>query len=81
MNSGIFKLDWQDISKGIVMAVLAGFALPVAAAFQTPGFDIFSANWGQILTLAENGAAIGFVTYLIKNFFSDSSGKVLGSIG
>ena len=63
------------------MAVLAGFALPIAAAFQTPGFDLFNANWGEIINLAINGAVIGFITYITKNFFSDREGKVLGSIG
>ena len=63
------------------MAVLAGFALPIAAAFQTPGFSIFEANWAEVINLAVNGAVIGFITYLTKNFLSDEDGKVLGSIG
>ena len=66
------------------MAVLAGFALPIAAAFQTPGFDLFNANWGEIINLAINGAVIGFITYMTKNFFSNSQGEVvtpLGNIG
>lgn len=81
MNSGIFRINLSDVQKGLVMAVLAGFALPIAAAFQTPGFDLFNANWGEIINLAINGAVIGFITYMTKNFFSDREGKVLGSIG
>jgi|CXWL01.1.fsa_nt_gi hypothetical protein len=84
MSSGIFRLNLSDVQKGLVMAVLAGFALPIAAAFQTPGFDLFNANWGEILNLAINGAVIGFVTYMTKNFFSNSQGEVvtpLGNIG
>ena len=81
MNSSMFRISLSDVQKGLVMAVLAGFALPIAAAFQTPGFDLFSANWNEIITLAVNGAVIGFITYLTKNFFSTEDGKVLGSIG
>jgi hypothetical protein len=84
MNSGIFRLNLSDVQKGLVMAVLAGFALPIAAAIQTPGFDIFNANWGEVLNLAINGAVIGFATYIFKNFISNSKGEVvtpLGNIG
>lgn len=81
MNSSMFRVDLKDISKGLVMAVLAGVALPIAAAFQTPGFDVFTANWSEILNLAINGAVIGFTTYIVKNFFSTEDGRVLGSIG
>lgn len=81
MDSGLFRLDMKDIAKGLVMAAIGGFLLPIAAAIQTPGFDLVTANWQQILVLAENGAAVAFIGYIIKNFFSDSQGKVLGAIG
>mgnify|MGYP001579596841 CR=1 FL=1 len=81
MNSTMFRLNLSDVSKGLVMAIITGFMLPVAAAFQTPGFDIFQANWSEIVNLAINGAVIGFTGYIVKNFLSDEDGKVLGSIG
>lgn len=81
MNSGIFKLDLKDVAKGAVTALLAGFTLPILAMVQTPGFDIFAANWHQVGVIAINGAVAGFVAYIVKNFFSTSDGKVLGSIG
>ena len=77
----MFRLNLSDVSKGLVMAIITGFMLPVAAAFQTPGFDIFQANWSEIVNLAINGAVIGFTGYIVKNFLSDEDGKVLGSIG
>lgn len=83
-NNGLFKLNISDWQKAAVMAVLTGFLLPIAAAFQTPGFDLFNANWAEILNLAINGAVIGAVAYLSKNFMSNSQGEVvtpLGNIG
>lgn len=81
MNNGIFKLNLADWQKAIVMAVFVGFGLPLAAAIQTPGFNVFTTNWSVVLTLAINGAIIGGATYIIKNFLSDTSGRFLGRIG
>ena len=80
-KSKLFSIDLKDIKKALVMGVLAGAAFPVIAAIQTPGFSIFTANWEAIATLAINGAAVGFVSYIVKNFFSDETGAVFGKIG
>jgi len=79
--SKILTLDWNDIAKSLIMVLLGGFALPLLAAIQTPGFDVFTANWGQILTLAINGGIASGAAYLLKNLFSDSEGRVFGRIG
>lgn len=81
MNTKLFSIDIKDVSKALVMAVLSGAILPVSAIIQTPGFDFATADWNTILTLALNGAVVGFVSYLTKNFFSDDQGKVFGRIG
>ena len=80
-NSKIFKLGAKDFSKAAITAIIAGFTLPILAAMQSPEFSIFAANWNELLSLAANGAVVGFASYLIKNFFSDESGKVFGRIG
>lgn len=77
----MFSINLKDVQKALVMAVLSGAALPVLAAVQTPGFDITNANWHAIVILAANGAVAGFVTYIVKNFFSNSQGQVFGKIG
>lgn len=76
--SKMFNLNLDDLKRGLITAVLAGFTLPLLAALQTPGFDVFTANWSAILNLAINGAVSGFIAYLSKNFLTDSSGKFGG---
>lgn len=80
-NSGMFTLNLSDIQKALLMAVLSGIVLPVSLAAQTQGFDVFHINWIQILDVALTGGFVGGVTYLAKNFFSDSTGRVFGKIG
>lgn len=81
MNSGMWQIHLSDLQKALVMAAFMGAALPVAAAVQTPGFDIFTTNWLAIGNLALNGAVIGFSTYLLKNVLSDQTGAFLGKFG
>lgn len=81
MNSTFLRLNSKDFVNGFVMAALVGIGLPIAAALQTPGFDIFTANWNQIINLAINGAVVGMVTYLTKNFLTTEDKKFLGVIG
>lgn len=77
-NSGMFQLNGRDLINGVITALLAGLALPILAALQTPGFDIFTANWSAILTLGVNGAIAGVVAYLSKNLLTASNGKIGG---
>lgn len=81
MNTQMFSINIKDVSKALVMAVLTGAFLPILAVFQTPGFDITTANWSALGVLAMNGAILGFVSYIVKNFFSDKDGKLFGKIG
>lgn len=74
------NLSLGDFGRGLVMAVLGGLALPILAAIQTPGFDVFQADWKVIGILAINGAVAAFASYIIKNTFSTSDGKFLGRI-
>jgi len=81
MNTDLFSINGKDVARGLVVAMLTGIALPTLAILQTPGFDVMAADWHQVLVVALNGAVAGFVSYLVKNFLSDSQGKVLGKIG
>lgn len=77
----MFNLNLKDVAKGIIVAVLTGIALPIAAMVQTPGFDISTVNLQALFVLAENGALVGFFGYIVKNFFSNSQGQFLGRFG
>jgi len=81
MNSTMFSLSTKDFAKGVVMAVLSGMGLPVLAVLQTPDFNILTADWHQIGILTVNGAILGFVAYVVKNFLSTEDGKFVGSVG
>ena len=81
MHSQLFHLNLSDFQKGLVMAALGGLLLPIAKMIQTPGFDIFRADWHGILVLAINGAITAFVGYIAQSFVSDEQGKVFGRIG
>lgn len=81
MKNGIFSLVGSDWAKAFVMAVFTGALLPISIATQTPGFSFATANWNQVLVVAINGAIVGAVAYLAKNFLSDKDGAVFGKIG
>lgn len=81
MNSEMFKLKLMDVARGAITAVLAALFVTLAGVFNTAGFDVFSANWGEILGSALNASLAAGGAYLTKNFFTDSEGKMFGKIG
>ncbi len=74
----MFNLNWDDVKRGLITAVLAGFTLPILAVLQAPDFDVFTANWAVIFNLAVNGAVSGLIAYLSKNLLTDEKGKFGG---
>lgn len=71
--SNMFKLNWADIAKGIVMAVIGAILTAVYQQLSVGGpIDIHA-----MFIVGE----LAGISYLVKNFFSDSNGKVLGAIG
>lgn len=75
--SGMFRLNLQDLVKGIATAVLAAVLGGLQQLVSAHGFDFSHYDWNLIGTLAMGA----FTGYLSKNFLSDESGKVLGKIG
>jgi len=60
---GLFKLNWQDIFKGIKVAVI----LPVLnVIYQSIEAGSFEFDWKRISLLA----AGGFIAYIIKNLLT-----------
>lgn len=81
MKTNMFSINGKDVLKGLAMAALSGAILPVSLILQEPSFTVANANWALIGNLALNGAITGFFAYIVKNFFSDSEGKLFGKIG
>lgn len=77
----MFKLHTNDFIRGLVTAVVAGLVISLGSAVQQTGFDVFTANWGELLGTALNAGFAAFVGYLGKNFLSDSKGAFLGTVG
>ena len=71
--SGIFKLNTQDLIKGLVVSVIGA----VVGYFGNPSLDFATIDWNYILHVALSTG----IAYLAKNLLTDDSGKVLGRIG
>ena len=70
MNSQLFKISLRDIAIGALLAV-GGAVLVTLQGVLSSGASI---DWALILKVAEGA----FVSYVLKNYFSDSSGKIAG---
>lgn len=70
MKSELFKLVGSDWIKGLITAVIGAVLITVQQALSNGG----SIDWRLV-----GGVAISTgVSYLIKNFFSDDEGAVMG---
>ena len=68
----MFSLNWRDVVVGLLLAVAGSVLVTIQGALQS-GAVI---DWALVLKVAE----ATFVSYLVKNFFSDESGKIGGKI-
>lgn len=62
-DSNFFSLNWRDIAKGILMAVLTPAVVIVQQSLEA---GVFTTDW-KSLGLA---SLAGGVAYLVKNFFT-----------
>lgn len=76
-GSGIFRLGWADLVRGLVLAILTAVLTSCQQAISEGSLDPTAWNWKAI-----GGVALAaVVAYLLKNLVSDADGKVLGKIG
>ena len=75
--SAFLKLNLSDLSKGLVVAILAAVLGVFQQAVQTHGIEFNAYDWVGVLDVAWKVA----VAYLSKNLISDENGKVFGKIG
>ncbi len=69
----MFALKLNDFTKGLAVAVLSAVLTTLYQMLQN-GFGAIDYN--QILLIA----ILSAISYLTKNFFSDSEGRILGKI-
>lgn len=77
IRSGFVRLNKSDIIKGFVMAFATPILVYLADIIGVPGFTFAALDIGMLVKI---GLASGF-TYLIKNWLTDSQGKLLGHWG
>jgi len=73
MNSNFFSLNWLDLGKGLLVAVIGAILTAVYQAIQS---GQLTWTWAFFQPIVLTGVAAG-IAYLIKNFFSNSSGEPL----
>lgn len=64
-TSNLFSVDWQDITKGFVIAVVGAVLTAIQNVVSAGSFDL---KWSQIGSVA----ATAGISYLLKNFFTSS---------
>lgn len=75
MNSNFFALNWMDLLKGLLVAVIGAILTGIYEAI-TAGSLTWT--WAFFQPIVLTGVAAG-IAYLIKNFLSNSSGEPLRS--
>ncbi len=73
MNSNFFSLNWLDLGKGLLVAVIGSILTAVYQAIQA---GQLTWTWAFFQPIVLTGVAAG-IAYLIKNFFSNSAGEPL----
>ena len=73
MNSNFFSLNWMDLLKGLLVAVIGAILTGIYEAI-TAGSLTWT--WAFFQPIVLTGVAAG-IAYLIKNFLSNSSGEPL----
>lgn len=74
MESKLFRVNFKDIGRGLLVAVFTAILVKVAAVVNVPGFQFASFDFTSLIGVAVSA----MVGYLTKNFLTDSSGTVLG---
>jgi len=73
MKSKLFNLDWKDLAKGFIMAVLGALVAAVYQAIQTGGITFTWGFWQPII-YTSIGAGLA---YLLKNWLTGEDDKFL----
>lgn len=73
--SGKYLLNAKDFAKGAFMFVLSAVITYIIQAFGNG--SLTNIDW----SIVGNVAVTAFLSYILKNYFSDQNGKVFGRVG
>lgn len=77
-GSGIFRLGWADLVRGLIVAVLSAVLTYLYSGLLGDGtLDLAELDWRKVGGISAAATA----AYLLKNLVSDADGKALGKIG
>jgi hypothetical protein len=65
MKSSFLRLNWFDLGKGLVVAIVAPALVVIQSVWSTGVLDL---DWKQLLSVGLAGG----LAYLIKNLFTDN---------
>ena len=68
MKSKLFRLNWLDVLKGILLGTIASVVDQLLNLLTDPAFHI---TWKSLARMF----LVGFLSYLAKNFFTPSPKK------
>lgn len=77
LQSAFFRLNKNDLIKSLFIAFLAPILVSLSTALSVPGFTFDTLDFSMLYKI---GLA-SMISYLIKNFFSDENGHIMGRIG
>lgn len=74
----MYKLGAHDFFKGAVTAVFTAVVVMLYGLVTQGDFNLFTADWGRIVSDMFNVGIAAFLGYISKNFLSDNEGNFLG---
>jgi len=74
MTSRIFRLNWRDLIKGLIVSVLFALFTSLQMVIKNSGL-VLSMN--DLLLVASSSVLSG-LAYLTKNLLTDGEGKIAG---
>lgn len=78
--SELKTLTGNDFVQSLITGVFGAVIVALGGIVSTPGFNVFSANWGQILPNMVNIAIITSISAIVKAYSTGSNNKTFGKI-
>jgi hypothetical protein len=78
--STLYSLDLKDIIKGAIVSAGVAFIYTTYNFVGSETFNLFHTDWQEVINVTFKASYLSFVSYIIKNALTDSSGKFMGKI-